>query len=145
MKFIRLGLILSAAAFFVFACQSNQNTNMNGNVAVVTNNNAASNAATNTQPSAAPDELADTRKIYAATCVKCHKEDGSGGVTQLEDGKIKAPNFKSDHMMNDKDEDWIDAITNGIKDEGMPAFKGRLSDAEIKNLVKLIRKDFQGK
>jgi hypothetical protein len=27
----------------------------------------------------------------------------------------------------------------------MPAFKGKISDDDIKNLVKLIRKDFQGK
>ncbi len=48
-------------------------------------------------------------------------------------------------MRNDKDADWIETIENGAKEDGMPAFKGKISDEDITNLVKLIHHDFQGK
>ena len=53
--------------------------------------------------------------------------------------------FTSDKLKANYDEaDWMDVITNGEGNK-MPAFKDKLSEAEIKDLVKLIRKDFQGK
>jgi mono/diheme cytochrome c family protein len=142
MKTIKLGLVSAALALFIIACNQTQtvNTNSPGNTAIVANANAA-----NTQLSTPTDELASARKIYSEKCVKCHKEDGTGGITQLEDRKIKAPDFTSDRKKKDKDEDWIKTINEGAPEDGMPAFKGKLSDDDIKNLVKLIRKDFQGK
>lgn len=145
MKPIKLGLILSATAIFIFACASNEKTNTNApntanNAVTISNGNAAA-----PQPPAATDDLASARKIYSEKCVNCHKEGGVGGITQLERGKIKAPNFTSDRMKNDDGDDWIEVIENGAKEDGMPAFKGKLTDDEIKSLVKLIRKDFQGK
>ncbi len=92
------------------------------------------------------DDLASARKIYSEKCAKCHKEDGSGGITELESGKIKAPNFKSERMKKGgDDDDWIETIENGAKEDGMPAFKDKLSENEIKDLVKFIRKEFQQK
>jgi mono/diheme cytochrome c family protein len=85
------------------------------------------------------------KNIFIKTCVKCHKEDGTGGVTVFEDTTIKAPNFTSDKMKNEDDAEFIKTIENGEKEDGMPAFKGKLSDEEIKNLVKFIRREFQGK
>ena len=48
-------------------------------------------------------------------------------------------------MLKDDDADWLEAIQNGVPEDGMPAFKDKLSEQEIKDLVKLIRKDFQKK
>ncbi|MGI8787184.1 MAG: c-type cytochrome [Pyrinomonadaceae bacterium] len=140
MKFIKLGLIFSAIALFIFACSQTNTTNTN---TANTSNIIVAN--TNAQPSATIDELASARKIYAENCVKCHKEDGTGGVSEINGKRIKAPNMTSDRKKNDKDEDWIDTINNGAKEDGMPAFKGKLTDEEIKSLVKMFHKDFQGK
>ena len=141
MTFLKLSLILAAVTLFVIACAQTNQTNPN-----IANNTAIVNTANqNVKPSVTVDELASARKIYVENCVKCHKEDGSGGMTDIEGVKIKAPNFKSDRMMKDKDEDWIEVIENGEKADGMPAYKGKISEEEIKNLVKFIRRDFQGK
>jgi len=42
------------------------------------------------------------------------------------------------------DDKLYNYIANGEEGE-MPAFKDKLSDAEIKDLVKYIRREFQGK
>lgn len=139
MKSIKLGLIFSALALFAIACSQTANVNTNAPA------NAVSNAAPQAEITpAATDDLASAAKIYSEKCVKCHKEDGAGGVTTFDDGsKVKAPNFASDRKRKDKDEDWIETINNGAKEDGMPAYKGKISDDDIKNLVKYIRREFQ--
>src|SRR5215213_3952977 len=139
MKIIKLCLCLSAIGLFIFACSENKTANSNTTNIVVTNTNTATNAA----PTAAPDELASAKKIYLDKCVRCHKEDGTGGKTEIDGVKINAPNLTSDKLKKEPDSEFIEAIEKGFPDDGMPAFKGKISDAEIKNLVKLIRKEFQ--
>lgn len=144
MKFLKSVLFLMSIGLFVFACSqntANNTVNVNSNTTVV--NSAVNSNAVNTSEPA--DELASAKKIYSEKCIKCHKEDGSGGVTAIEGTKIKAPNFHSDRMINDKDADWIETINNGAKEEHMPAFKGKISDEEITNLVKYIHRDIQKK
>ncbi len=142
MKFLKIGFALSAVLLFIVACNQTQttDTNLPSNTAVVANVNTAI-----AQPKTATDELASARKIYSEICVKCHKEDGTGGVTDINGKKVKPPNFTTDRMKNEPDSEFIEVIENGEKEDGMPAFKGKISDDDIKNLVKLIRKDFQGK
>jgi len=140
MKKFKFGLILTALAFFIIAC--NQTSNSSINAPVDTTAVAPAN------PEVTPltlDDLAAARKLYLETCVKCHKEDGKGGVSEIEKVKIKAPNFTSERMKKDEDAEWIKVIKHGEKEEGMPAFDGKLSDDEIKDLVKFIRKEFQQK
>jgi mono/diheme cytochrome c family protein len=141
MKFLKITLVLSSLALFIFAC--NQAANTNNPV-----NNADKAANTNTIvniPKTPVDELAAARTIYTEKCVKCHKEDGSGGIGESDGKKFKAANFKSEGMKKESDEDLIAEIELGVPDEGMPAFKGTLNDEQIKSVVKFIRKEFQGK
>ena len=145
MKLFKIGIVLLAILIFIIACnQTNtSNTTVSNSTAIIINNaNTANAQATST---AATDQLASARKIYSEQCVNCHKEGGIGGVSTIEGKRIKAPNFTSDRMKNDDENDWIETIKNGAKEDGMPAFKDKLSDDEIKSLVRLIRKDFQGK
>jgi mono/diheme cytochrome c family protein len=139
MKILKFCLVLLSVALFIFACSENKPANTGTTNVVVTNTNAA----VNTQPSAAPDELASAKKIYLNTCIKCHKEDGTGGESVIDGQKIKAPNFTSDRLKKEPDSEFIETIENGAKEDGMPPFKGKISDDDIKNLVKLIRKEFQ--
>jgi mono/diheme cytochrome c family protein len=142
MKFLKIGLILSAILLFIIACNQTQTTN----TSLANNNVATANVnTTDTTASAPPDELASARKIYSTQCVKCHKEDGTGGVSIIDGKKIKAPNLTTDKQKTNPDSDYIETIENGAKEEGMPAYKGKISDDDIKHLVRLIRKDFQGK
>ncbi|RMG03687.1 MAG: cytochrome c [Acidobacteria bacterium] len=91
------------------------------------------------------DDLAEARELFSEKCVRCHKEDGTGGRTNIDGVEIRVPNFRSERMKKEPDEDFIKAIRNGIPDEGMPSFKDELNDAQIKKLVEFIRKEFQGK
>jgi mono/diheme cytochrome c family protein len=139
MKIIKSCLVLAATALFVFACSENKPSTPN----TANTNKPAVNTNTATTPTAATDELASAKKTFSEKCVRCHKEDGTGGESDIEGKKIKAPNFTTDRMKKETDADFIETIENGEKDEGMPSFKGKLTDEEIKNLVKLIRRDFQ--
>ncbi len=144
MNFLKISFIFSAVLLFIIACNQTNNVDTN----LTTEKNTASNAPP-LQPEVTPatiDDLASARKIYSEKCVNCHKENGSGGVKILDEStKIKAPDFTSDRMKKDADDDWIETIENGAKEDGMPAFKGKISDDDIKNLVKYIRREFQGK
>ncbi len=147
MKFLKLGFFLSALTFFVFACAENKPTSP-ANTIIVTNTNSSANTSVvnlNAQPSAKIDEMASTKKIYTEKCVRCHKEDGTGGKVEIDGTTFSAEDFTEDKMKNMSDAKYIGYIENGVPDEGMPAFKGKLTDDEIKNLVKFIRREFQGK
>lgn len=143
MTFLKLCFVTIAFSLFIFACSQNTRTNTN------TANNAATvaistdNSTTNAATPAAIDELAAAQKIYSEKCVKCHKEDGTGGITEIDGEKIKAPNFTSERMKKEEDKEFIEVIKKGAKEDGMPAFEGKLTDEEIRSLVKLIRRDFQ--
>ena len=144
MKFLKACLCLSAIGLFIFACSGNQTANTNSTNRTTANANAPGNSApVGTTPTAAPDELASAKKIYSDKCVRCHKEDGTGGQTDIDGKKIKAPNFAAEKLKKDPDSEFIEAIEKGFPEDGMPAFKGKISDDDIKNLVKLIRKEFQ--
>lgn len=96
-------------------------------------------------PAAMPaDELASAHEIFSKRCINCHTETGEGGVKEFDGKKIKVPNFKDPRVAEEPDEEYIEKIENGDRD-GMPAFKGKISDEEIRNLVRLIRRDFQSK
>jgi mono/diheme cytochrome c family protein len=137
MKYIKLSLVF--AAIFVAACTVTTSTTSD-NKSVV-NAPVANTNLTNALPQS--DELASAKKIYSEKCVNCHKADGSGGQVDLDGTKIKVTSYKSDKSMNHDDAKLTDYIVNG--DDDMPAYGKKLSETEIKDLVKLIRRDFQGK
>ena len=140
MKSLKIGLILLTAAFFAFACGQTRMTEVN-----IKNANNAVVVANTDSPPPAINELAAARRHYSEMCIKCHKEGGLGGISEVDGKKIKAPNFTSERMIKDDGADWLEAIQNGIPDDGMPAYKDKLSEPEMKDLIKLIRKDFQKK
>lgn len=142
MKFLKFSLILSFIALFIFACAENKPTN------TATNTNARSNTAaanTNTaaavQPTAAVDELAAARKSYNDKCVSCHKEDGTGGKVTIEDKTLNVDNLTTEKMKAMSDEKYFNYIKNGVPGEGMPAFKNQLTDDQIREVVKFIRRE----
>jgi mono/diheme cytochrome c family protein len=138
---LRLKLVLSAFAIslFAIACSSSTTTNTVTNTSRAANANAANaNAAA---PAASPDSLAAARATYNNACIKCHKENGEGGVVDVDGEKTRVPSFKSGHALKHTDAEYAKQITNG--GEGMPKFKDRLTPEQIDGLVRLIRADFQ--
>jgi len=76
----------------------------------------------------------DAAAVYKAKCAMCHGPDGAGTST----GKaMGAGDLRADTTQKKTDAQLIEATTNGQKK--MPAFKGKLTDEQIKDLVKYIR------
>jgi mono/diheme cytochrome c family protein len=78
-------------------------------------------------------------KTYAAKCVSCHGKDGKGNPAMAKAFKVEPEklNLTSDATQSKTDGDLIKITTDGSGK--MPAYKGKLSDAEIKDQVAYIR------
>jgi mono/diheme cytochrome c family protein len=92
---------------------------------------------------ATPDEFAAARKIFAKDCANCHGDTGEGKTAVIDGQKIKAPSLRTGHALNHPDQDFVKQIVKG--GDGMPAFGNKLSAKEIDDMVRFIRKEFQGK
>jgi cytochrome c6 len=84
----------------------------------------------------ASSQAQDASALFKTKCSTCHAADGSGS-TQM--GKtLGAPDLRSEDIQKKTDAQLIDAVTNGVGKK-MPAYKGKLTDAQIKDLVGYIR------
>lgn len=83
-------------------------------------------------PVHAQNSGADT---YKAKCAMCHAADGSGNTPA---GKsMKVPPFSSPDLVKMSDADLIAATKNGKGK--MPAYAGKLTDPQIKDVIAYIR------
>jgi mono/diheme cytochrome c family protein len=144
MNFLKTCFVLPAFAIFLTACNQTANNPVNtpNNTIVVTNSNIN---APQPEPAQTIDELVSAREIYTTSCSNCHKEDGTGGKVEIDGKIIKADNLTTEKMVKMSDAKYISYIENGIPDEGMPAFKGKLTDHQIKDVVSYIRRELQKK
>ena len=94
-------------------------------------------------PSASVDELANARANYAKNCEACHGPKGEGGLVKVDNKQIKVASLKSEHAIKHTDEKLMKTITTG--EEEMPAFKDKLKQDQIAEMVRFIRRNFQGK
>src|SRR5215207_2936837 len=133
MKLISLALMCVAIALVAFACTE---------TATPTNTNT-SRAAASPAATATPDPLATARTNYGKNCEGCHGPNGEGGLVKVDDKQIKVASLKAEHAIKHTDEKLAKTITAG--EEEMPAFKDKMSQQEIADMVKFVRKEFQGK
>jgi cytochrome c6 len=78
----------------------------------------------------------DSASVYKTKCAACHAADGSGSSAM---GKtLGTPDLRGDAVQKETDAQLIDSIANG-KGKKMPAYKGKLTDDQIKDLVAYIR------
>src|ERR1700741_5210436 len=131
MKLIALALTCIALSLVVISCTE---------TAPPANNTTPANAASPAKPT---DELAAARANYQKHCESCHAEKGEGGLVKVDNKQIKVPSLKSDHVMKQPDDKLLKTITGG--EEEMPAFKDKMTAEEINQMVRFIRKEFQGK
>ena len=84
---------------------------------------------------AAPAFAQSGADTYKAKCATCHGPDGLAATPA---GKaMKVPSFKTPELVKASDADLI-AATKGGKGK-MPAYNGKLTDAQIKEVVAYIR------
>jgi mono/diheme cytochrome c family protein len=134
-------LTLASLALLCFAAAACNNSSTQNQTA---NNNArpAATASTTATPASTPDELAQAADDYKNFCVKCHKEDGSGGPFQNDGKTVKVPDLRT-HGLKDPDKELFDQIADG--GDEMPPFRKKFvedPDKRINNLVRYIRREF---
>ena len=137
MTFVRLTLLAVATSLFAVACAKPNTATTNQTQPAIAGSPA-------TPANGLTDEFATARANFKKHCSSCHGEAGTGGPVKLDDGtKLKVPSFREGHALHHKDEEFVKQITNG--GDGMPKFGEKLSREEIFDLVRFIRKEFQGK
>lgn len=73
-------------------------------------------------------------EIYKTHCAECHGGAGEGAE--------KGISLLKGHALKHSETDFIEMVTHG-EDEKMPAFKDKLSPAQIAAVVKYIREELQ--
>ena len=124
---------LAMAALLLIAC---------GGADVANFANNASNEPIRPLPTATIDELASGKKAFESNCAICHKADGTGGKVIIEGKSLNVEDLTAAKIKAFSDEKIIGYVIKGIPDEGMPAFKDKLSEGEMRDVVLHIRKEF---
>lgn len=123
---VAIALVIALAT----ACKKDQST--------------TSGSTTNNRPTtqATPDQFATARVNYEKDCKSCHGPNGEGGPVKLDDGtRLKVPTFREGHALRHPDSEFTKQIEKG--GDGMPAFKEKLKPAQIADLIRFIRHEFQ--
>jgi mono/diheme cytochrome c family protein len=77
----------------------------------------------------------DAAGIFKENCARCH---GDAGL-----GTDKGISLVKGHALHHPEGDFIRQVTDGEKDK-MPSFKDKLSEEEIKAVVRYVREVIQG-
>jgi mono/diheme cytochrome c family protein len=85
--------------------------------------------------------FADAAANYKAKCVMCHGADGKGETPTGK--KMGIHDFASPEVQKASDAELIEITAKGKNK--MPAYSGKLSDADIKDLIGYIRQLAKGK
>ncbi len=137
MKYIKLAIVAITAAIFIAACGQAANTPVANNTAPKPNQNATTPVPpVNPAPVAA---VADGKELYAQNCMICHKENGKGGKVTVEGKSIDPDDITTAKMKEKADEKFVGYINNGFPEDGMPAFKDKLTPDQVKAIIQHIR------
>ena len=139
MRLSKLVIIVAALAFFAAACGGGDSTGTNQTAANGGTPTASPAATAKATPT--PDELAEAKTMYNQVCANCHGEKGEGGPDKIEGKRLKRPSLLEGHGLEHTDEQFAKQIANG--GDGMPAFKDRMNEQQINNMVRFLRRDIQ--
>lgn len=93
---------------------------------------ASTSAAADQAGSRTTEVSAETKKLYVAQCQACHGPDGKA---LLPDMAFVNRTWKH----GTKTDDMIKVITDGVPGTMMMPFKGRLTEAQIRDLARYVR------
>ena len=91
----------------------------------------------------AVDNLAPGRDLYKQNCASCHRDAGTGGKITIDGKQLDPKDLTSEKMKNRSDKKLFEDITEGAPDDGMPAFKAKLTESQIKETIRFIRAGLQ--
>ena len=134
-------IAFALGCLFIYAC--NNNKDRVGNTSNATTNGNATAQSKTASATPANDELATGRDLYNKNCANCHREDGTGGPTVVDGKKLKPADLTNDRHKRLSDDKIIESMVKGIDDEGMPSFKDKLSEAEMREVVRYVRVGLQ--
>ena len=135
MNVSKLSVVFLAVAAIASSCSQSPTPNVANTTA-----NANRPPAATPAPAATPvSEIAVAKEIYATNCMICHKDTGKGGKITLEGKTINPDDLTAEKFKKMTDEKLIGYVTNGVEDEGMPAFKDKLTADQIKSAIGHVR------
>ena len=76
-----------------------------------------------------------SEEIYKTKCAVCHAADGSGNTPAGK--KMEVKSFSSAEVVKNSDAEWIEITKNGKGK--MPGYTGKMTDDQIKDVIKYIR------
>lgn len=129
---LKLACGIFFCALLAFACGKAANTS---NVA---NTNKPINAP-DAVPAVTIDQAATSKELYAKNCMICHKENGTGGKVTVDGKNLEPDDLTTAKMKARADDKLAHQISEGAPDDGMPAFKDKLSPDQIKQVVAHLR------
>jgi mono/diheme cytochrome c family protein len=120
-------IALFCAAFLFVSCSQGTNT--------------AVDKVTHSTPAPTPviSRAPNGKELFALNCMICHKESGKGGKITIEGKSLDVEDLTKERFVKATDEKLIGYVTNGIEDEGMPAFKDKMTPEEIRSVVAHVR------
>jgi mono/diheme cytochrome c family protein len=134
---LRIGILVGVSMLINFGCSDSSSTaNLARNVNKATPGTPV--------PTATVDELASGKKVFETNCMICHRSDGTGGKLTVEGKSLDVDDLTSVKIKAMTNEKLIGYIMKGVPDDGMPAFQGKLSEGEMRDVVKYIRTEFHG-
>jgi mono/diheme cytochrome c family protein len=133
MYFLKLSVTIFTLGIFIFSCSQASNSPVTK--ANATNANQAAPVAAATPM----DEMAMAQDMYKKNCMICHKETGKGGKVTVEGKELEPQDLTSDKFKKRDDDKLAKNIGDGSPDDGMPAFKKKLSDDQIRTIIKYVR------
>jgi mono/diheme cytochrome c family protein len=137
MRMLRIGILVGVSMLINFGCSDSSSiANLARNVNKATPGTPV--------PTATVDELASGKKVFETNCMICHRSDGTGGKLTVEGKSLDVDDLTSAKIKAMTDEKLIGYIMKGVPDDGMPAFQGKLSEGEMRDVVKYIRTEFHG-
>lgn len=78
-------------------------------------------------------------QVYKAKCAMCHGQDGLATTPVAK--MMSVPSFKAPAVAKMTEAEMVAAVNSGKGK--MPAYKGKLTDAQIKDVVAYIRQHLQ--
>lgn len=140
MRLSKLVIITAFLALSAAACGGGDSGGTNQTAGNAGTQPTASPAGT-ARATPTPDELAEAKTTYGQICANCHGDKGEGGPVKVEGKRIKVPSLLEGHGLEHDDAEFAKQIANG--GDGMPAFKDRMNEQQINNMVRFIRRDIQ--
>jgi mono/diheme cytochrome c family protein len=139
-------ITIIASLIIIAACTNNQATNTanTANTNATTGKSPVPSASTPMASNGDPsNELASGHDLYVKNCANCHKESGEGGPTVVDGRKMKPDNLTDDRRKKLSDDKYLKTMIEGVEDEGMPSFKDKLTEAQMRDIIKYIRVELQ--